>query len=120
MTALKFAKPAPRRAEKRRKAAAHRAEMAQIREAVLLRAKGRCEHCGGVTLHMELDHQWGGAGRRREHQSIATCRLLCSPCHRAKTANEPSRERWIESWREHCARHGYSPDAPGLRKRGAA
>lgn len=118
MIGLRFPKPAPRRALKRSRAASHRAEMAEIRAAVVARARGRCEcGCGSVSLFMEADHFWGGSGRRREAQSIETVWLLSAPCHRAKTESRPSREAWLTKWAEHCARHGLSPEAPGLRKR---
>lgn len=78
--------PGVSRAEKRAaKQAAERAEMAQLREVVMARAKGRCEVCyqretPANPLH--LHHRRGGSGRRRQEQSAENCIAVCLVCHR--------------------------------------
>jgi nucleoside 2-deoxyribosyltransferase len=104
-------------------AKARKEEWAAIREAVLKRADGKCESPGcGFELGMlqqphplEVDHFFGGTGRRRALQSVETCWALCRRCHRLKTANEPSAAYWLEDFIPHCARYGYStPKAMAL------
>jgi len=53
----------------------------EVYEAVRKRANGRCELCGKLTNELELHHVISGYGRRREHESVETCLMLCSECH---------------------------------------
>ena len=53
-----------------------------VYEAVRKRANGRCELCGKLTSELQLHHVISGYGRRREHESVETCLMLCSECHR--------------------------------------
>lgn len=106
---LKFAKPVSRRSEKSRKKKQGTAELREIRATVMRRADGGCEACH-IGAKLEMDHWLGGAGRRREKQSAATCWALCAGplgCHRMRTENRPNAAWWNERFREHCTRHGF-------------
>lgn len=112
MTAFAFPKPVKRATEKRHKAGAHRAATAELRREVMARAKGCCEACGRRTLHLALDHFLGGAGRRRQKQSIETTWALCAhpvldDCDGARTHNRPSAALWNELFAKHCEKQGY-------------
>lgn len=91
-----------------------------IREAVMRRASegsggvGACEMCGIIpTEPLEMDHFFG----RRGPQSERTCWVLCRGCHREKTRNEPSAQRWLELFQDHCARHDYPAEHRMARNR---
>jgi len=55
----------------------------EVYVAVKNRANGRCELCGKLTSELQLHHVISGYGRRREHESVETCIMLCVECHRA-------------------------------------
>jgi hypothetical protein len=94
-------------------ALAARAGIAEIRAAVMVRAGGQCEGClKRWGWSWTLDHFLGGAGRRKEKESIETCWALCGVptgpgCHGKRTRNEPSAAHWNDRFREHCERYGY-------------
>jgi len=54
----------------------------EVYEAVRKRANGRCELCGKLTSELQLHHVISGYGRRREHESVETCLMLCGECHK--------------------------------------
>lgn len=97
-----------RRAAKR---AAHREETARIREAVMTRAGGYCEACGGPatgTDPLVLDHMLGGIGRRRQRQSVETCWAIHGmTCHVNRTNNAPAAALWRTWMQLFLERHGY-------------
>lgn len=95
--AVKAAKP-----RKAAKAKAHREEMASIREQVLARAGDFCEGCGLSHTELQVDHFFGGNGRRRALQSRFTCWALCSQCHHLKTTNQPDAAAWLAEFVRHC------------------
>jgi hypothetical protein len=95
---------AKRRAVKR---ADHAEETSAIRQAVMFRSAGLCEHCEDTFTDMnpaEMDHWLSGIGRRRQKQSIETCWMLCRPCHRVRTAYP---ELWNGMFQAHCEKYGY-------------
>lgn len=99
-------KAARRRREAKRER--HAAETSDIRRAVWTRSGGRCEHCGATLRDDEgdLDHGPGfsGNGRRSQEQSLYTTWRLCRRCHHRRTDGEPSRQFWLESFRDHLLR----------------
>lgn len=95
---------APARKRRESKRATHREETAGIREAVMARAGERCECCGGYTSAPEMDHFFGGNGRRRALQSVETCWGICWTCHVAKTKNSYGPTWALERFIRHCAR----------------
>jgi len=103
------------------KAAEHRDETAEIRQAVWARSKGRCENqgCGAflgpVSSSGHMDHFFGGSGRRREMQAVATCWRLCADCDHAKTNNIPGLAHWAERFIEHCHKYGAARDGDAYR-----
>jgi len=58
----------------------------EVYAAVRKRANGRCELCGKLTSELQLHHVISGYGRRRE-QSVETCLMLCSECHKEVHGN---------------------------------
>jgi hypothetical protein len=90
-----------------------RLSTAELRRAVQERAGGVCEGClNRWGWSWTLDHFLGGAGRRKEKESIETCWALCGVptgpgCHGKRTRNEPSAAYWNDRFREHCERYGY-------------
>lgn len=106
-----------KRAEKKRK---HREETGSIRAVVIERAGGHCEadaRAGYFDQHdcvggLELDHFYGGSGRRRQQQGRETCWVLCRRHHRMKTNNDPSLAHWDSIFAAHCRYHGYPPPRP--------
>ena len=117
--ALPFGPKETRAQVKAKKQAAHRMSTADVVAAVLGRADGVCEcGCGRIAIFSgELDHRWGGVGRRREAQSVETCWILRRKCHFEKTANFPSAAAWQERWAAHCKKYGYTAERPALRAR---
>lgn len=108
------AAPARKRREAKKKT--QRDAMASIRDAVLGRAtdmdrQPNCEACRYMAVPLEVDHFFGGSGRRRELQSVETCWALCCHCHGRKTMNWPSAAYWLEKFIGHCERLGYSDPA---------
>jgi 5-methylcytosine-specific restriction endonuclease McrA len=108
---------APKRAvvaAKKRKAAkktTKKEQTAAIRDAVMNRAGLFCEGCASMPLYanpLTLDHFFG---RVRVKQSERNCWALCLACHRQKTNNNPSAERWLERFITHAEAHGYREEA---------
>ena len=110
--------PKPRSSAVKRTAAKKRSkrkETSSIYEEVAKRAGGLCECCTSslLTFRPELDHFTS----RRHGQSVETCWMLCSACHREKTDNSPSAAWWLERFISHCERNGYSAEAERARSR---
>lgn len=63
----------------------------KVRDLAAQRANGRCEKCGGAFKKPEFDHilpdALGG------QPVLANCMVLCSPCHKEKTAQDVKRIR---------------------------
>lgn len=129
-----FPKPRPRAAARRDAARQHRESIAEIRAAVVARAKGRCEALTAMRIlsdytdparhtgPLRADHWLGGAGRRRQQQSTNTVWAICPGCDLLRTNNWPSAAWWNRIHEAHCRLHGlpFTPHiekAPGLRKR---
>lgn len=72
-----------------------------------VRAKGKCESCRLPSVVLQLDHFLGGYGRRTEREAVETCWMICPPCHRRKTDNEPDRRTWCASFKFFCENRGY-------------
>jgi hypothetical protein len=89
-----------------------------VRAAVVTRAAGRCECCGGeVSVSRgHMDHFFG----RARSELVETCWFLCSSphgeggCDEKKTANKPTRLFWLLRFKRHCALHGYARPVPML------
>lgn len=81
---------------------------AQIAEAVLSRADGKCEGCasllGPYRRTPEIDHFFGRARAKDSEDSLW---LLCRQCHRSKTDNYPHAAFWLRLFLVHCEKHGY-------------
>jgi hypothetical protein len=125
-------KPAPRKASAKakanrarlraRKAAKyekHRLSTGTLRAVALERSGGWCEWCLLVAFtdydppHMH--HMAGGAGQRREKQSIQNLVMLCRGCHRGYH-EAPAHPLYREYARGHCARHSYPVPSVFLRE----
>jgi 5-methylcytosine-specific restriction endonuclease McrA len=117
-------RPSPKRiasrkaskAKRETRAKTKRDESAGIRALCMLRAAGRCEHCGYVAPDwepLELDHFFG----RARVESVETCWMLCRGCHRRKTNNDPVPSVWLELFAFHAEKHGYSDAARRARDR---
>ena len=103
-------------AAKRRasKAETRKEEMQQLRSAVVERAGDDCEACQLPFREEnpgELDHWFGGSGRRLVAQSFETCWLIHHSCHSDRTNNRPDAAYWIRRFTAHCRRHGYETTA---------
>ena len=101
---------AKRKARKRRLQAKseRREEVSAVREAVMLRAGGRCENCGSTpATPLQLAHIHGGAYRRAE-ESVLGCVAMCWVCHKNQTNNEPSAAYWLKRFIEIAQRNGAS------------
>ena len=51
----------------------------------------RCAMCGGVALYVEVDHIEAALGRHGKSDCIhhvSNLRVLCKPCHKARTAKQ--------------------------------
>jgi 5-methylcytosine-specific restriction endonuclease McrA len=97
----------PRAEKKEEKRLGRKEARAAVRAACVARSDGRCEACPEAAIYgerLEMDHFYG----RAFSESVETCWMLCSPCHRLKTENNPSREAWDRWFMEHCARHGFA------------
>jgi hypothetical protein len=88
-----------------------RKRMADIREAVMVRAEGRCEVCGDEAAHAH--HILSGPDRRR-HEEVATMLALCPACHRRIHAGDVST---LEHATTYCAAHEMVRAAFALGKR---
>lgn len=88
------------------------ARVAQVREAVMERCRGRCEVCatGRAT---EAHHVFGG-GLRRAMEHPETVLGLCDACHRAM--HRGNRDT-LESAALYCAAQGFSAAVAGLNHR---
>jgi hypothetical protein len=96
-------------AAKKRKVAkkkTKREETSEIREAVMKRADGRCEHCGQLAERLELDHFFS----RRGEQSERTCWAMAPLCHKSKTNWTGSADFWLRLFADHCNLHGYGAE----------
>ena len=90
------------RLRKLSKSIAHSDETSEIRSAVMARAGGRCEGCGGRHCgELQLDHFFG---RVREVANAESCWALGSKCHQEKTENRPSRLHWARELEVHLLR----------------
>lgn len=79
---------------------------ADVRQAVLTRARGFCEcQCGTRVPPGEVDHFMG---RAKAKESIENCWVLTVACHLRKTRNEPSAAEWLRKFIAHTERHGYT------------
>lgn len=74
-------KKAPSRADKRKRTLAKWERTAAIRSALVERASGLCEACGGPGVDMH--HLLSGNGSRRALEALDTVILLCRGCHDA-------------------------------------
>ena len=54
----------------------------KIYNAVSERAGGLCELCGQYKP-LSLHHIIGGQGKRRQHETVESCIMLCVDCHEA-------------------------------------
>jgi hypothetical protein len=97
-----------RLAEEQQQRLSKKEETARIRETCMERANGFCERPGCSGAPQELDHWLHGIGRRRQRQSVATCWMLCSLCHRYRTENWPNADFWNALFAEHCRKYGYA------------
>lgn len=81
----------------------------KLRAEVFARAKGKCEcGCGrhlGESGH--LDHFFG---RGKAAESISNCWGLCLFCDHHKTINKPSARFWLQRFRVHCKRYGFTAE----------
>lgn len=82
------------------------ATTASIRKAVKRRARGCCEACGGRTGSLQMDHFFGGSSRSSS-TTVEGCWMLCDNCHHNKTDNAPTRQKWLDVYRDHCDRYRY-------------
>jgi 5-methylcytosine-specific restriction endonuclease McrA len=78
---------------------------AEIREAVLRRSHGLCEcGCGDEYERLEVDHFFGGNGRRKALESVETCWALSPNRHWQKTQNlDPETD--LREFIAHCNDH---------------
>lgn len=52
----------------------------QVYKAVLERAGGLCELCFQYKP-LQLHHIIGGSGKRKQHETVESCMMLCLECH---------------------------------------
>ena len=83
------------------------ATMASVHKAVKRRARGCCEACGGRTGSLQMDHFFGGSSRSSS-TTVEGCWMLCDNCHHNKTDNAPTRQKWLDVYRDHCDRFSYA------------
>jgi hypothetical protein len=98
-------KRSPRRQAEMAESMAAIAKRVAIRREVIKRDTGCCS-CG-IDPGTELDHFWG----RGREESVESCWMLCTDCHRAKTDNDPKRIDWLWWFKAHCDFHGYREQA---------
>ena len=101
-------------AKRRASKAELRAEkISAIRGEVWERSSGSCENCTTDLNDSEgdLDHAFGGSGRRRTMEAVTTCWRLCRTCHQDKTNNLPDAAHWWGRFAKHCKARGYSQTA---------
>jgi 5-methylcytosine-specific restriction endonuclease McrA len=78
-----------------------------LRALVVKRAEGTCEACGSGQMGLEVDHFFGGNGRRKALEAKETCWALCHSCHLNKTNNRPSPAYWLRAFASHAEKHGF-------------
>lgn len=114
-----------RRDRREEKSETHRVDTFEIRRRVWERSQGLCENCGRPLQPMQgqMDHIFGGVGRRRQEQSVETCWRLCSSldtaiasssipgCHERRTLNVPDATSWWRRVSVHLRKHGYHRQA---------
>jgi hypothetical protein len=88
-----------------------RKRMADLREAVMVRAEGRCEVCGDEAAHAH--HVLSGPDRRR-HEAVDTMLALCPECHRRIHAGDVAT---LDHANTYCSAHGMVRAAFALGKR---
>ena len=104
-------------AKRRASKAELRAEkISAIRHKVEARSQGRCENSNCAAEFSdahpgEMDHAFGGSGRRRAMESELTCWMLCHACHRDKTNNLPDAAHWWGRFAKHCHDYCYTMTA---------
>lgn len=82
---------------------ARKRQTSALRDQVLADSLGQCERGCRHGKAEEMDHVWGRA-EGRPPQSRFNCWMLCSRCHRQKTANRPDRAHWIQLFADRCDR----------------
>ena len=80
----------------------------EVYAAVRKRANGRCELCGKLTNDLQMHHVVSGYGRRKAHESVETCIMLCVECHRAVHDNAKLNRALKLLVEERLYRAGYS------------
>ena len=71
----------------------------RIRQQLLVRCEGRCEHCG--ALDPQAHHIKTRARTGVPDHSLRNLAALCSSCHRSVHAGKPGYERYlIHSWED--------------------
>jgi len=88
-----------------------RKRMADIREALRVKAGGECERC--FSLGTEAHHVIGG-GLRRHRESLNTMLLLCEDDHRLLHRGDPDTLEWAHAY---CNGSGMHEAAAALAKR---
>ena len=96
-----------RRDERRKRAA-------DIREAVFVRADGKCEFC--ETYEPTEWHHLLGAGLRRSHEAVETSAAVCVGCHRDYHLGDVQTLSLALDW---AHRRGYWTTAQAIAKRTA-
>jgi hypothetical protein len=81
----------------------------EVRQACFEREGYLCAACRAAPA-TELDHFLG----RRRSEAVETCWALCTPCHREKTDNFPSKVTWLYVWLRHCTLHRYAAQVSGV------
>ena len=92
-----------------------RKRIADLREAVMVRADGRCEFCRRDGLPLEWHHIIGGGARRHEEAFDTTC-AVCRDCHRDWERSETSTLLVAMVW---AKMNGYARAAQAIAKRQA-
>lgn len=101
-TRRKEREPRAKGASREQRRDERRKRMADVREAVLIRADGKCEVCGRTGFVLEAHHLLSGPLRRLE-ESPETVLAICMDCHRGLHRNDPATLRRM--W-EVCGRLG--------------
>jgi len=88
-------------------------KLAEIRQDVLVRAKGTCELCKSRDVQ-EVHHLFSGSGKRRLQERVDTMMGVCLSCHEDYHASEPwaflTALRWAEV-------NGYTESAKEISRR---
>jgi hypothetical protein len=108
-------KPTLRATGKRHQREDHNDATSEVREAVWMRSRSRCEACGAFLGDGErcgvLDHFFGGSGRRGPETTVEGCWRLCDRCDKRKTDNRPTYVAWLELYLGHCRDHRFTAQA---------